>query len=116
MEKISTGIVLFLLVASIIVYLWLHVLVAEAAKKRGRSGGGWVVLALFISPLGAWIILLCLGDTDEKRRQKIIEEEEWRQNIARRHVNDVFQPSFTQKLPQITNPSGKTINDLYKKN
>ena len=42
------------------------------AKKRHRAPLGWVLLALFVSPFLAWIILLVIGDADDA----ILDEEE----------------------------------------
>ena len=116
--------ILFLLLVGA-VFIWLFVLVGKAADKRGRSSGGWVVFALIFSPFAAWIVLLCLGDTDAKRREKIIEEEELRQRVARRYADNAPrqyaeppQPTTDHERykPQSTaNPLGKTVNDLYKK-
>lgn len=56
-------------------------LIAKAARKRGRSGFFWFLIALFISPLLAMLFLLLLGDTDAKRREKIVSEERLRNSI-----------------------------------
>lgn len=43
--------------------LWfgLAVIIGIAASRRGRSGFGWFILAVFISPLLAGLLLLALG-------------------------------------------------------
>jgi len=68
----------------IILSIVLLIFVYKMAKKRGRSGGGWVFLSLFISPLLSMIILACLGETEERRTNRIIQEEELREGIRRR--------------------------------
>lgn len=50
--------VVFLALA--IAYVWQAVAAGEAAKRRGRSDGGFVVLALLL-PIVAWIILLTMA-------------------------------------------------------
>jgi hypothetical protein len=40
------------------------------AKNRGRNGFGWAVFGLIVSPLLVWVILLVIGDTEEKRKEK----------------------------------------------
>ena len=65
------GIVLLVL----LYFLIFPLLIAKAARKRGRSGFFWFLVALFISPLLAILILILLGDTDSKRREKIVSEE-----------------------------------------
>ena len=54
---------------------------ASLASKKGRSGFGWFIIACFISPYLSMILLACLGDTDKKRREKLLEDEEFRQKI-----------------------------------
>ena len=81
-----------ILVPVVALIVWVFTRVSEAATMRGRSGTAWVFFALFFSPFGAWIALLCLGDTDAKRWEKVIEEEEWRQSIARKYVT--MPPSY----------------------
>ena len=52
------------------------------ARKKGRSWFGWFIIACFISPYLAMILFACLGDTDKKRREKLIEAEEIRQQVT----------------------------------
>lgn len=91
------------------------------AKSRGRSYWGWFCLSFFfISPLLGIIILACLGDTEERRREKILEAEEIRLSLERRysrqeHSSDSSEEKSTQNA-QVLNPTGETINDLYKRN
>ena len=55
-----------------ILWLILVFVVASAAKKRGRSYGGFWVLSFFFSPLIGLIILLALGDNkDALDKQKV---------------------------------------------
>lgn len=46
-----------------IIVLWplLCIAIACVASRRGRSGLGWFLIAFFLSPLMAGILLLCLG-------------------------------------------------------
>ena len=46
----------------LIVWLAFAVLVGTAANARGRSGLGWFVLAMLLSPLVAGVILALLPD------------------------------------------------------
>jgi hypothetical protein len=73
---------------------------ANAARKRGRSGLGWFLLA-------------CIGDTEEKKRDKMYEEELIRKEIWRSNSSRTEEP--TVPSPHIPQKSGKTINDLYKR-
>jgi hypothetical protein len=45
---------------------------ASAAKKRGRSFGGYLVLSLFLSPLIGIIVVLVLGETEELQKSRVI--------------------------------------------
>lgn len=48
-----------------IFWLLFAFLVGAWAQHRGRSGGGWGVLALLISPVIAFLILLAIGPNRE---------------------------------------------------
>lgn len=65
-----------------IFYLLLCVIPMSMAKKRGRSRFGWFLLSVFTSPLVGMILLAFLGETDERRRERIREEEEIRRSVA----------------------------------
>ena len=79
-------IIIFLIVLAIVAYvLAFPLLIATAAKKRGRSGFLWFVFSLVVSPILAILILLALGDTDEKRREKLMYEELLRCNVRTYH-------------------------------
>ena len=80
------------------------------AKKRGRSVLGWFLLSFFlISPLLGVIGLAFLGETEEKRKNRIMEEEELKELVSRRH-------SYKQSTPEKSiNPAAKTIGDMYKR-
>lgn len=69
----------------IALYIWMVCATYEFAERRGRNGVGYAIGALFFTPLFMWIILLLLGETDEHRKARIIEEEMWRRNPE---VND----------------------------
>lgn len=45
------------------------VAVGILAGRRGRSSGGWCLLALFISPLIAFVLLLCCRDLKAEEQQ-----------------------------------------------
>jgi O-antigen/teichoic acid export membrane protein len=54
-------------------YFWVR-LPAQMARKRGRSAVGWVLLFWFLSPLWGAILLLVVGDSQEKISREIIEQ------------------------------------------
>ncbi len=66
--------ILFVVILLIMVYT----IPVKMANKRGRSGLGWFVFFLFFSPLLAMLFLALLGETDDRRHERIIEDEEFR--------------------------------------
>ncbi|RED26938.1 hypothetical protein BD847_0869 [Flavobacterium cutihirudinis] len=83
----------------------------KMANKRGRSGFGWFIFCLFFSPFLAMLLLAVLGETDEKRRERIIEEEklrnQYREPVATNSTNEI--KNWLQANP------GKSLNDYYRK-
>ena len=59
-----------------IIIIALFVITVNMANKRGRSALGWFLTALFTSPFLAMFFLVLLGETNQKRIDRIIEEEE----------------------------------------
>lgn len=51
------------------------------ASKKGRSFIGWYIFSILLSPLIGLIVVLCLGESDEKRKERIIEEEKIRNSV-----------------------------------
>ena len=80
MEALLIAWFLFCLVA-ISVYVILFVAVIKSAKQKGRSSGLWFFLSICFTPVFCLFILKCIGTTDEKRRELIIEEERLRLKI-----------------------------------
>ena len=66
---------------AIIFWIIIACLIFPFANKRGRSGFGWFIFSVIFSPLLGFIVLLCLGETEEKRRERIIEDEKLRQSL-----------------------------------
>lgn len=54
-------------------YFWVR-LPAQMARKRGRSALGWVLLFWLLSPIWGVILLLIVGDSQEKISREIIEQ------------------------------------------
>lgn len=79
-----------LLVGLIIVgfLLWILVVIGRMARKRGRNAFFWVLLSIFTTPIFPAILLLCLGETDECRKSRIIEEETLRLAARMKLSND----------------------------
>lgn len=113
-----------LLVFIIIIILALLIgscaVVASVAKRRGRSVVGWIIFSFFALPL-AIILLLCLGETDEKRKERLEEEAliQWqvwdRQNRLKEKENEPKQQEEHRTIQEIQQNPGTTINDRYRK-
>ena len=54
-------------------YFWVR-LPAQMARRRGRSALGWVLLFWFLSPIWGVILLLIVGESQEKISREIIEQ------------------------------------------
>ena len=66
-----TGLLLLLLISGIFFYLWLP---AYMANNRGRSALGWIVLTFLTTPVTTILLLLVLGDSDDKIREDILND------------------------------------------
>ena len=101
-EILALTVVLLVFVA----FIALCMIPTSMAKKRGHSQFGWFLFSFLLSPILGVIVLACLGETEEKRKRRILEEEKLRQEIVRKYANTDDNRYF--------NPSGRTINDMYK--
>lgn len=94
------------------------VLLASMAEKRGRSVIGWIVIGLLLFPASI-VILFCLGETEEKRKERIEEEAlifwgVWdRQNRLSKQEEGEHKKQEVVSVAQ-EKPSGITLNDMYK--
>lgn len=79
----------------IILTLWIGGVCCSGfyAERLGRSSGGFALLALFFSPILSAFFLFMLGETNEHRKARIIEEEKWRHSCDA----DTKQEVLTQK-------------------
>ncbi|WP_284652105.1 hypothetical protein [Flavobacterium terrisoli] len=97
-----------LLILSFIILLL--VVPVKMANRRGRSAFVWFLVSLLISPFLSMLFLYLLGETDEKKRELVIEDERLR-NQYRNPVTTNSESNFEIWLKE--NP-GKTINDYYR--
>ena len=51
--------------------------VYEMACKNGRSSFYWVTFSLCLTPIISIILLSCIGETEEKRRERLLKDEEY---------------------------------------
>lgn len=67
-----------LFIIIILIYILICIIPAYMADKRGRSVISWFLLSILITPIYTTFIIFCLGETDQKRKERIFQEEEWR--------------------------------------
>ena len=110
-----------------IVYVVLSFIVIPVATSKGRGGCSWFFLSLLISPIIVIIILLALGDTEELKQKRLIEQarifahyqnqgqfQNQSQNQSQRYQMPPV-PGSQNSGSQKSNLSGKSINDMYRK-
>ena len=74
-------------VAVIIILLFILLLFALAlipahmAKQRGRSYWGWFLFSVLFSCFLGILFVAALGETDEHRMFRILEEERWKRGL-----------------------------------
>lgn len=69
----ETGIIVLMALVGLFVlwFFWVR-LPAKMARERGRSALGWVLLTWMLTPVWTIILLLILGDSDEKIAEDVI--------------------------------------------
>lgn len=103
-EPLIVGVIILLVLAYC---MFFPLLIAKAAKNKGRSGFLWFFFSLFISPLLAILLLLVLGDTDARRREKAYEAEHIRNTV---HGNTVPKYNYedNKELQQLLEQSRRS--------
>ena len=84
--------------------LFFSVAVGILAGRRGRSSGGWCLLALFISPLIAVVLLLCFRDL------KAEEQETYRNSVIVQQMR--VQQQQLQELRRLQPNVGTADSDV----
>lgn len=75
-------------VAVILIVLFIFLLCALAfipahmAEQRGRSYWGWFFFSVLFSCFLGILFVAALGETNEHRKKRIIEEEMWRRGLS----------------------------------
>lgn len=75
---IAVGVILLIL----LLFLLFPLLVAKAARNRGRSGLLWFFFALFTTPMVAGFFLIVFGDSKHKWERDIIKQEQLKERYA----------------------------------
>ena len=78
----------------VIIWIVLCFVIASAAKKRGRSYGGYLLLSLFLSPLIGIIALSLLGETEEAQKEKIVQQIKLNESIVKEKQGDTMKCPF----------------------
>jgi len=86
---------ILILLVYLIIYSLICLIPSKMAKKRGRSSFGWFWFSFLLSPVLGILVLLLLGETEENRKQKIIDDQLLRERISRDN-----KPNDTKKCTQ----------------
>jgi heme/copper-type cytochrome/quinol oxidase subunit 4 len=70
----ALGILLIPIIAIIIFALVLLFYVYEMATNKGRSTFYWIIFSLIFTPIISIILLACIGETEDKRKLRLLEE------------------------------------------
>ena len=74
-ESLSIIIALIVIILLIIFLIWLNIILPiNMARKRGRNALGWVLVFWLVSPIIGIVLLLALGESNEKIRDEILDE------------------------------------------
>lgn len=82
MAEFLLGLGIFIYVILFILWIIVAVCTGFYAERLGRSFGGYTCFSIFLGCFFPIIILLLLGETDEHRKARVIEEEMWRRSLA----------------------------------
>lgn len=80
---LSTGAIVLLCLFIIIPFIVACATCGTMASRLGRSSVLWVLLSIFsINPIVCIICLYGLGETNEHRKKRVMEEEEWKNKVT----------------------------------
>lgn len=99
------------IVLTLTIYILLCRIPAKMAKNKGRSFNGW--FSFLTNPLLGIIIVACLSETEQKRLQRLVEEEEIRQKIAKGDINSNNISNY-KSIHDIYNKASSSVIDKYK--
>uniref|UniRef100_UPI003FF0DF25 hypothetical protein n=1 Tax=Bacteroides clarus TaxID=626929 RepID=UPI003FF0DF25 len=72
----------FLIFGFVVAYVILLSSVYTYANRLGRDGGVWLFFSLLFSPLLGAFALWLKGETDEHRKERLIQEKEWLMSVG----------------------------------
>ena len=97
--------VMFLII--LIIYLIISIFIWHLAVKRGRSGCGWFLLSLIITPFFVTILLFIMGPTEDERLKQIEKEEEIRKRL--RSDSSETSRNIQSSISVVSPPPPQTI-------
>jgi len=98
MENITSSMIFWGLVYLSVLIVFL-ITVYEAAKNRGRSAGWWTFLAIFATPFLCLFTLYVLGETIEKRKERLVWEERLKMWSRNEDYSAVSNTTSDEKYP-----------------
>ena len=73
--NLSVFALVLIIIHLIIFYVSFLIVVVNMATDRGRSMSGWLIFSIFYSPMLGMLFLFCLGETEEHKRNRMLNEE-----------------------------------------
>ena len=102
-------IIIGIIVLGVLAYcLAFPLLIAQAAKNHGRSGILWFLFSLIISPLLAVLLLIALGDTDSKRKERWLKEEAIRNRVYNNSSSATTNKNDNEQLRRLLEQSRRS--------
>ena len=65
------------IILTVVFILVLFTYVYEMTKTRGRSIFYWIAFSVVFTPILGMILLACLGETEEKRRERLLKDNDY---------------------------------------
>lgn len=72
-DFLTIVVIMALIVNAIVLFYYVY----EMANTRGRSAFYWIFFSLFATPVTGIILLACVGETEEKRIERLYQDEEY---------------------------------------
>lgn len=86
----------FLILGFVIAYLILLSCVYAYANRLGREGGIWVFFSLLFFPILGAFALWLKGETDEHRKERLVQERKWIMSIGNDKESIIADEDFIE--------------------
>ena len=102
----------------LLVYIPLMIGLYHLAVRYGRSdeAAGYVIGSLFVSPIVLIVVLWCIGETDKKHKERILEEERLKIRVNSYRLledEDVKQNAETLVNKEISGDYVRNLHSQY---